>query len=178
MLNRNKWFSGSGKYVVPVVCFLALSLNLSADMSSAGYQIFWDDVNGSEVVESGSYSIRLSANILQGDVGSSASYDVISGFYAPPDTDSDAIRNFLDNCTDVENADQRDSNKDGYGNLCDGDLNNDGAVNFLDLGIMRSVFLQANEDADLNGDGVVDLVDLDILRGLFFKPPGPSGLAP
>ena len=96
---------------------------------------------------------------------------------AGPDTDGDGIADGADNCTLVANADQRDSNGDGYGNVCDADLNNDGVVNAVDLGIMRSVFFTADADADLTGDGVVNAVDLGSLRAAFFAAPGPSGVA-
>jgi uncharacterized protein (TIGR03790 family) len=44
------------------------------------------------------------------------------------DLDGDGIANPLDNCLDLANADQRDTDGDGYGNLCDADLDNDGVV--------------------------------------------------
>ncbi|MFK8016365.1 MAG: dockerin type I domain-containing protein [Gammaproteobacteria bacterium] len=67
---------------------------------------------------------------------------------------------------------------DGFGNLCNADLNNDGVINVVDLGLMRSVFFAADEDADLNGDGIVNAQDLGLLRASFFGAPGPSGLNP
>ncbi|MAF84060.1 MAG: hypothetical protein QGH93_05605 [Gammaproteobacteria bacterium] len=94
------------------------------------------------------------------------------------DADWDGVTDDVDNCTDVANADQRDTNGDGYGNICDADLNNDGVVNFADFGIMRSVFFTADPDADLNGDGFVNFSDFGILKAMFFSPPGPSGTAP
>jgi hypothetical protein len=94
------------------------------------------------------------------------------------DADGDGIGDDLDNCTLVSNADQRDSNGDGYGNACDPDLNNDGIVNFADLAKMKSAFFTTDADADLNGDGVVNFADLARLKTLFFKPPGPSAKAP
>ena len=94
------------------------------------------------------------------------------------DTDGDGVTDSADNCTLVANADQRDTNGDGFGNVCDADLNNDGIVNVVDLGQLRAVFFTANADADFNGDGVVNVVDLGILRSGFFLPPGPSGVAP
>ena len=96
----------------------------------------------------------------------------------PVDTDSDGdgVTDNSDNCIDIPNADQRDSNGDGFGNVCDADLNNDGIINVLDLGLLRSVFFSADEDADFNGDGVVNVVDLGVLRSTFFGMPGPSGL--
>ncbi|MEO1576412.1 MAG: thrombospondin type 3 repeat-containing protein, partial [Pseudomonadota bacterium] len=92
------------------------------------------------------------------------------------DTDDDLVFDFLDNCTLVANADQRDTDGDGYGNACDPDLNNDGIVNVIDLGQLRLAFFSTGPDldADFNGDGVVNVVDLGILRSLFFRPPGPG----
>ncbi len=95
------------------------------------------------------------------------------------DTDGDGVLDSADNCTLLANADQRDTNGDGYGNRCDADLNNDNNVNSQDLGQMRLVFFQSGDlDADLNGDGAVNFGDLGIMRALFFQPPGPSGIAP
>ncbi len=94
------------------------------------------------------------------------------------DTDGDGVLDAGDNCTLAANADQRDSNGDGFGNLCDADLNNDNIVNVVDLGLLRSVFFTADADADFNGDGVVNVVDLGLMRAAFFAAPGPSGVAP
>lgn len=94
------------------------------------------------------------------------------------DTDKDGIEDPVDNCVNVANASQTDSDGDQFGNACDGDLDGDGIVNFSDLARMRIVFFQRDPDADLNGDGVVNFADLAMLRALFFKPPGPSGLLP
>jgi len=94
------------------------------------------------------------------------------------DADSDGVTDSADNCTLVQNADQRDTNGDGYGNACDPDLNNDLIVNTIDLGLFRTVFFTADADADFNGDGIVNTLDLGQLKLQFFNPPGPSGLAP
>ncbi len=91
------------------------------------------------------------------------------------DSDGDGVADDADNCVDVVNADQRDTNGDGYGNLCDADLNNDCVINVIDLGILRTVFFGTDPDADFNGDGVVNVLDLGILRTQFFGQPGPSG---
>jgi len=89
-----------------------------------------------------------------------------------------------DNCSVVDNVDQTDSNGDGFGNLCDGDLNNDGSTDTLDLNLYklahRSAVGDANYDidADFNGDGVINTLDLNIYKGLHRLPPGPSCVAP
>ena len=46
--------------------------------------------------------------------------------------DGDGIGDACDNCTLVSNADQRDTDADGYGNMCDADFNGDGVVNVTD----------------------------------------------
>lgn len=93
------------------------------------------------------------------------------------DTDADGIPDVSDNCITVSNSDQRDTDGDNYGNICDADLNNDCSVNFGDLERFRTVFFGDDPDADLDGDGFVNFSDLSSLRQQFFGPPGPSGLA-
>ena len=94
---------------------------------------------------------------------------------ARPDTDGDGVKDYADNCTLVANADQRDTNADGFGNICDPDLSNDCIVNFVDVGAMKSVFFGSDPDADLTGNGAVNFEDLGIMKAFFFEPPGPSG---
>lgn len=90
------------------------------------------------------------------------------------DMDLDGVDDPFDNCVNVANTLQRDTDADGYGNFCDADFNNDCVVNVIDLGVLRSVFFTTDEDADLNGDGVVNAIDLGLLRTRFFSPPGPG----
>jgi hypothetical protein len=94
------------------------------------------------------------------------------------DSDADGIPDTLDNCSAEANPDQLDTNGDGYGNVCDGDLNQDNFVNSLDLGLFKERFFTADPDADLNGDGFVNSLDLGLFKSMFFAPPGPSGVAP
>ena len=91
------------------------------------------------------------------------------------DVDGDGALDLSDNCVFIANEDQRDTDGDGYGNLCDADLNNDGVTNFADLGIFKAAFFGTDADADFDGDGVVNFADLSILRALFLAPPGPGG---
>lgn len=95
-----------------------------------------------------------------------------------PDTDADSKPDGFDNCTLKANANQRDTNSDGYGNLCDPDLDNNGIVNAADQTLMQSRFYSKDPDADLNGDGFVNFADLAILKSLYGKTPGPSGVVP
>jgi hypothetical protein len=94
----------------------------------------------------------------------------------PADGDGDSIRDSQDNCTLIANADQRDTDNDGYGNICDADFNNDCLTNKYDLAFMLHVFNSPNPRADLNGDGIVDTHDYIAFLHLRGLPPGPSGL--
>lgn len=96
------------------------------------------------------------------------------------DTDDDGVPDSEDNCMAVANADQRDSDDDGYGQLCDGDLDGDGDTNTIDLNLYRMAHRRCsgepnyNEDADFNGDGCINTLDLRIFKQLYRLPPGPS----
>ena len=126
---------------------------LASGPSSTNYAIAWDVVD-SGGGESSSTNYRIVDSVGQPTaLGTSAStnYMLTGGFHSPPDFDADGVKNFMDNCIFEINADQRDSNADGFGNICDPDLNNDLAVNPIDLGRLRL---------------------------FFFQMPGPSGLVP
>ncbi len=90
------------------------------------------------------------------------------------DTDADGIADASDTCIESHNPDQRDSDGDGIGNICDADLDNDCIVNFSDLGVMKALFFGFDPDADLDGDGVVNFSDLGIMKQRIFGLPGPS----
>lgn len=91
------------------------------------------------------------------------------------DSDKDGVDDSIDNCTLIPNDTQRDTDNDGYGNLCDPDLNNDEKVDFADLSALKKAFFTSDPDADLDGSGSVDFADLALLKGMFFSQPGPAG---
>jgi hypothetical protein len=105
------------------------------------------------------------------------------------DKDADGAHDGQDNCIDAANGpllpdaggnSQLDSDADGYGNICDGDLDNSGGiVNFADLAAFKAMFGTANANGDLNGSGgIVNFADLAGFKALFGKSPGPSGIKP
>jgi hypothetical protein len=59
------------------------------------------------------------------------------------------------------------SGGDGYGNVCDPDLNNDAIVIFSDVGLLKAVFFSADPDADFNDDGAVNFVDVGTMKAFF-----------
>ena len=110
--------------------------------------------------------------------------------WPPPtkDADGDSVPDSQDNCLEIPNLDQRDTDADGYGNLCDPDLDQDGLVTTAwDPGAAhgRAFDLERiaaargasryDPDADLDGDGRVDEHDIGLAQLWLFQAPGPSG---
>jgi hypothetical protein len=95
-----------------------------------------------------------------------------------PDSDGDGVPDSVDNALIIPNPNQRDTNGDGFANICDPDLNNDGVVSTADYLILRGRLGTGDPGADLNGDGRVSAADYLILRGFLTKPPGPNFNSP
>jgi len=73
-----------------------------------------------------------------------------------PDTDQDGNPDSTDNCPDIANADQVDTDGDGSGNLCDADDDNDGVADPDD-----AFPLDPREWVDSDNDGTGDNADTD-----------------
>ncbi|PCJ98486.1 MAG: hypothetical protein COA42_24400, partial [Alteromonadaceae bacterium] len=71
------------------------------------------------------------------------------------DDDNDQVLNDNDNCRNIPNPNQRDTDRDGLGNACDSDDDNDGVVDALDNAPEHS----NPEQLDNDGDGIGDAGD-------------------
>jgi hypothetical protein len=91
-------------------------------------------------------------------------------------SDSDLLDDVVDNCRDVGNGDQSDTDLDGCGNACDADYNNDGKVGGPDFNRLRLCFgLFATAvtaqgpcaPVDANNDGKIGSGEFNMLRNGF-----------
>jgi hypothetical protein len=92
------------------------------------------------------------------------------------DSDGDSVPDPYDNCVLVEN-DQTDTDRDGLGNACDPDFDQDGIVLGNDVVRLFAGFGSRDPLLDLDGDGIVLGSDFVALTDYFGGSPGPSGLA-
>lgn len=74
------------------------------------------------------------------------------------DSDGDGIRDADDNCPDVQNPEQTDTDHDGHGDACDSDDDNDGVADPID----NCPFNANSDQSDRDGDGRGDVCDADI----------------
>ena len=110
----------------------------------------------------------------------------VAGSVCAVDADADGIcdSDGSDNCTEKFNPGQRDDDEDGYGNLCDWDINNDCVAGAPDLALVFSRAIAAapwspkSDGAyDITEDNVVGAPDLAQIFANTLAPPGPSSRA-
>ena len=85
------------------------------------------------------------------------------------DDDGDGIPNAADNAYLTANPGQEDTDGDGYGNIVDADLDNDGTIGMTDAGVFRNRYGTADPDADFDSDGSVGMTDAGIFRNQYGK---------
>jgi hypothetical protein len=127
----------------------------------------------------------MKTGLMAGGIALLATLGLSFAAFAGPSTDSDGdgVFDVLDNCRDVSNAapNDCDDDTDGYGNICDGDFNNDNFTDSSDFPIFNTDFVNlATGDVvtDMNCDDYVDSSDFPLFNSQFISPgaPGPSGL--
>ena len=84
--------------------------------NSAGVDYYLDDFS---LVKQGSGEVNFD---LIDDIVDIGAYEYIK----PGDKDNDGVDDNTDNCPDIPNSDQNDSDNDGIGDVCDNDSDNDG----------------------------------------------------
>jgi thrombospondin type 3 repeat-containing domain protein len=74
------------------------------------------------------------------------------------DMDRDGVPDSQDNCIEISNSDQKDTDGDGIGDICDDDIDEDGILNMYDN--CRNIPNVDQKDTDR--DGIGDVCDEDI----------------
>ena len=77
------------------------------------------------------------------------------------DTDEDGIGDLCDNCKNEINQDQLDTDLDGIGDLCDPDDDNDGQSDADEIECGSDPKDETSLSPDTDGDGILDCFDLD-----------------
>jgi hypothetical protein len=101
------------------------------------------------------------------------------------DTDGDGVDNNFDNCTGIANGDQKDTDHDGCGNMCDADYDQTGTTSTVDFGTFKAGFPfgvgnpSYNPNTDHDCTGTTSTVDFGLFKAEFVPPgtPGPSGIS-
>jgi hypothetical protein len=72
----------------------------------------------------------------------------------PVDTDLDEIADIYDNCPNISNADQADSDGDYIGDLCDSDIDGDGIPNSTEVDANLDPYDASDRNGDIDNDGL------------------------
>jgi hypothetical protein len=85
-------------------------------------------------------------------------------------SDTDTLDDIMDNCRDVSNGTQTDTDLDGCGNACDADYDNNGVVGGTDFNRLRACFGKASSFISAQGPcAPVDSDDNLIIGGTDFN---------
>jgi hypothetical protein len=109
-------------------------------------------------------------------------WPIVAGGAGVLDSDGDGIADSSDNCIDVQNGGQLDTDGDDYGNACDCDFDQSLTCSIDDFNVYLPDFASATDSGvgtDMDGSGAVGIADFNLfLPGFAAGEPGPSGLVP
>lgn len=94
------------------------------------------------------------------------------------DSDNDGVLDALDNCPEIFNPDQEDSNANGIGDACDVVIENDSDMDGIVDSEDNCPEVANPNQADLDGDGIGDFCDADYVMPLNFCENGFAGVYP
>jgi len=80
---------------------------------------------------------------------------------AEDDQDGDGVEDQFDNCVAVPNADQTDTDFDGFGDACDDDDDNDGMPDAYEISVGLDPLDPSDAALDNDGDGVSNLLECE-----------------
>ncbi len=116
---------------------------------------FADEVFVDLVVPSRPFNVLVSLREPSPEDENSSNDQALSPIFTPVnDTDRDGIADEKDNCSIVANSNQKDTDGDGKGDLCDDDIDNDGLTNEQERKLGTDPY-----KPDTDGDGVIDSKD-------------------
>jgi hypothetical protein len=95
-----------------------------------------------------------------------------------PDDDGDGVGDQIDNCSNVSNTDQIDTDADDCGNKCDADYDQSGTPDGGDFGTFAFAFGTSSQEQCHTGvitGCTVDGADFGFFAFAFGVTPGPSG---
>lgn len=126
----------------------------------------WEYIEFLHLANDGSVSFLASEGVNMLDAwlntGMATPHVMASTSWVPPDTDSDGIIDSQDNCPDVPNNDQLNTDGDSEGDACDNDDDNDGLTDAFELSINTNPLLA---DTDFDSVSDFDEVNFDGLPG-------------
>ena len=140
------------------------------------------DLDIGDTIEGARAFLGADSLTFEGVAAAALSEDRFIGLVPAADTDGDGVPDARDNATEVANPDQRDTDGDGYGNVVDPDLDDNGVVTASDATLFAAAFGQAVPAgdtgpiaaADFDGNGFVTASDARMFAEFFGGAPGPS----
>ncbi|SDD88280.1 thrombospondin type 3 repeat-containing protein [Riemerella columbipharyngis] len=140
------YFSANGGKSFPYLVAKNLPNTGSADIK------FTNDM----ATEYGRIMIKADDNIFL--AVNKAEITVKEGEEPVTDKDGDGIEDGKDNCPNIANPDQKDTDNDGIGDICDNDIDGDGILNNQD----NCPNIANPDQKDSDNDGIGDTCDSDI----------------